>query len=312
MLNEKCKYFSCEDCSVGNDAFDHPNYKYFCSKTGEKKEVCGIHCARCKKKSTLDRVNGHYREALNYFPEEQIIGVFLQGSQNYGLDYEGSDVDTKLILAPSFKDICLNKKPVSTTHVRANDEHTDWKDVRLYMETFRKQNLNFLEILFTDYYILNPMYEEQWMRLVEHREEIAHMNPYRAIKSMKGIAMEKWHALEHPYPSKLDILDKWGYDPKQLHHLFRVEEYIERYINGEPYADCLISKMPEYLVKVKRGSYTLGDARWMGMCALNRTIEMADKFCETLKDVENEDMRALLEDVSYNIMKIAVQKELKV
>ncbi|MBO5957917.1 MAG: hypothetical protein J6Q39_10230, partial [Bacteroidales bacterium] len=99
-------------------------------------------------------VREHYEEALQHFPKEQIVGVFLQGSQNYNLDYEGSDIDTKLIVVPNFRDICLNKKPVSTTHVRANDEHTDWKDVRLYMETFRKQNLNFLEILFTKFYII--------------------------------------------------------------------------------------------------------------------------------------------------------------
>ena len=43
----------------------------------------------------MKRVQEHYDEALQYFPEEQIVGVFLQGSQNYELDYEGSDVDTK-------------------------------------------------------------------------------------------------------------------------------------------------------------------------------------------------------------------------
>lgn len=114
-----------------------------------------------------ERLMEHYEEALQYFPEDQIVGIFLQGSQNYGLDTMNSDVDTKLIVVPSFKDICLNRKPVSTTHVRANNEHIDFKDVRLYMETFRKQNLNFLEILFTDYCWINPMYVEQWMRLVE-------------------------------------------------------------------------------------------------------------------------------------------------
>ena len=112
-------------------------------------------------------VQEHYDEALQYFPEEQIVGVFLQGSQNYELDYAGSDVDTKLIVVPSFKDICLNKKPVSTTHVRANDEHTDWKDIRLYMETFRKQNLNFLEILFTPYKIVNPQYAKFWQKVLD-------------------------------------------------------------------------------------------------------------------------------------------------
>ena len=86
----------------------------------------------------MKQVRDHYDEALQYFKPEEIVGIFLQGSQNYRLDYEGSDVDTKLLVVPSFKDICLNAKPISTTHIRANDEHTDWKDIRLYMETFRK------------------------------------------------------------------------------------------------------------------------------------------------------------------------------
>lgn len=260
----------------------------------------------------MKRVQEHYDEALKYFPEEQIVGCFLQGSQNYGLDYEGSDVDTKLIVIPNFRDICLNKKPVSTTHVRANDEHTDWKDVRLYMETFRKQNLNFLEILFTPFAIINPMYQEEWDRLVEAREFIARMNEYRAVKSMKGIALEKYHAMEHEYPSKVEVLAKWGYDPKQLHHLLRVEEYLERYINGEKYEDCLSPQDPEFLIDVKRGKFCLEDARKIADAAKQRVEEMTEAFCSTRTDDEQSWCRELLEDVSHNIMRIAVQKEFEV
>ena len=260
----------------------------------------------------MKRVREHYEEALKYFPEDQIVGCFLQGSQNYGLDYEGSDVDTKLIVVPNFRDICLNKKPVSTTHVRENDEHTDWKDVRLYMETFRKQNLNFLEILFTPYAIINPMYKDEWDRLVEAREYIARMNEYRAVKSMKGIALEKYHAMEHEYPSKVDVLAKWGYDPKQLHHLLRVEEYLERYMNGEPYVDCLSPNRPEYLISVKRGRYTLEEARELAVAAKEHVEAMSEEFCSTRSDLELGWCRDLLEDVSHNIMRIAVQKEFEV
>ena len=257
------------------------------------------------------RVKEHYYEALKHFPEDMIVGVFLQGSQNYGLEYENSDVDTKLILVPSFKDICLNSKPVSTTFVHTNDEHTDWKDIRLYMETFRKQNLNFLEILFTDYYVINPAYEEQWNRLVARREEIARMNEYRAVKAMKGVALEKYHAMEHEYPSKVDVLAKWGYDPKQLHHLLRVEEYLERYISGEEYNSCLCPHNPEFLIKVKRGFYNLEKAREVADAAKAHVESMADDFCKNHSDNEDAEIRALLEDVSYNIMKIAVEKEIK-
>lgn len=263
-----------------------------------------------REEKIMSRLREHYDESLKYFKEEQIVGCFLQGSQNYGLDYEGSDIDTKLIVVPDFKDICLNKKPVSTTHVRANDEHTDWKDVRLYMETFRKQNLNFLEILFTDFYIINPMYAEQWNRLVQYREQIARMNPFRAVKSMKGIAMEKYHAMEHEYPSKVDVLAKWGYDPKQLHHLLRVEEYLGRYIAGESYVSCLRPHCPEYLISVKRGRYNLDTARVIAKTAIDNVIRIADAFCSQTSDKEDESMRELLEDVSYQIMKISVEKEL--
>lgn len=256
-------------------------------------------------------VSKHHEESLKYFSEEQIVGIFLQGSQNYNLDYEGSDIDTKLIVVPNFRDVCLNKKPVSTTHVCKNEEHIDFKDVRLYMETFRKQNLNFLEILFTPFFILNPLYKEEWERLVEAREIIARMNVYRAVKSMKGIAMEKYHAMEHKYPTRMEYIEKWGYDPKQLHHLLRIEEYIGRYINGEAYEECLRPHYPEYLVDVKRGRYNLEEARLIGKTAIENIVRVADIFCSTHQDFEETWVRELLEDVSYNIMKTSVEKELK-
>ena len=154
--------------------------------------------------TVMERLEEHLQEAYKYFPEDRVIGIFLQGSQNYGLELPTSDVDTKLIVAPTFEEIAFNKKPHSTTHVRANEEHIDFKDIRLYMQTFRKQNLNFLEILFTDYKIVNPMYAAEWEKLVEAREKIAHMNKFRSVQSMKGIALEKYHAMKHPYPSKLE------------------------------------------------------------------------------------------------------------
>ena len=265
-----------------------------------------------REQKIMARVQEHLDESFKYFQKDQVVGVFLQGSQNYGLDYEDSDVDTKLIVVPSFKDICLNRKPVSTTHVRANDEHTDWKDIRLYMETFRKQNLNFLEILFTPFYVVNPIYQEQWNRLLAHREEIARMNPYRAVKSMKGIALEKYHAMEHPYPTKLDLIEKHGFDGKQVHHLIRVDDYLDRYIAGEDYASCLYpreEKLPR-LFAYKRHQVPLAEARTEAEEVLAHTVAIADAFCAEREDKEDAAMRELLEDVSYNIMKIAVEKEL--
>lgn len=264
---------------------------------------------------TMKRVREHYEEALEYFDAAQVVGIFLQGSQNYGLDTPNSDVDTKLIVVPSFKDIAMNKKPVSTTHIRANTEHIDWKDIRLYVETFKKQNLNFLEILFTPYFIINPLYEEQWNRLVAKREEIARMNPYRAVKSMKGIGLEKYHAMEHRYPSKADIIDAYGYDGKQVSHLIRVWDYLRRYIDGESYESCLRPSpdlVPRIMDYKALDKISLEEARIEAEKYKERIEALEKEYLEGRKEEEDPDMRALLEDVQYEIMKIAVERELKV
>ncbi len=259
----------------------------------------------------MDNVREHYNEALEHFPEDRIVGIFYQGSGNYGLDYEGSDVDTKLIVTPTLDDIIFNRKPVSTTHVRENDEHIDFKDVRLMFQTFRKCNLNFTEILFTKYKIVNPLYKEQWQRVIDDNELVARYNEVAAVKTMKGIAMEKFHALEHRYPSKIDIIDKYGFDGKQLHHLFRVEEYLKRYIDYEAYADCLISNQAEYLKKVKtHGYYSLEEARALAQESLDKVCAIADKFREERSEEVNEEVDWLLDDVQREIMLIAIKKEI--
>lgn len=257
-----------------------------------------------------NKLQAHWEEALTLFPQERIVGLFLQGSQNYGLDYEDSDIDTKLIVTPSFEDIAMNHKPVSTTHVRENGEHIDLKDIRLYMQTFRKQNLNFVEILFTPYFIVNKSYAKEWNRLVQSRKDIARYHPVAAVKSMKNIAMEKYHAMEYKYPSKMEILAKYGYDGKQLHHLLRVMDFLQSYIRGDMYEDCLRPLDPEWLVAVKKNRIPLADARKLAESAINHVIDVADNYClQNFTSVPNPEVDKLLDDVQLNIMRLAMKGE---
>lgn len=264
----------------------------------------------------MERVHEHWLEALTLFPKDRIVGIFLQGSQNYGLDYEGSDIDTKLIVVPTWEDICFNRKPVSTTHIRANDEHIDLKDIRLMFQTFRKQNLNFMEILFTKYRIINPMYEEYWAELVEYNEKVVMYDPCGAVKTMKGIAMEKYHAMEHRYPAKAEIIDAWGYDPKQLHHLFRISEFIDRYCDGmEKYADILIAKDGEWLKSIKKVSPTerpyfdLEAARIQAKHELDNVVQRAEAFCKN-EIPKDEQVDVILDRIQEKIMRDAIMAEL--
>ena len=236
----------------------------------------------------MGKVAEHYNEASTLVNPQHIVGVFLQGSQNYGLDYEGSDVDTKCITTPTFKEIALARKPLSTTHIRENEEHIDLKDIRLYVQTFRKQNLNFLEILFTPYCIYsNEAFYNEWKRLRDHREEITHYDRVRSVKSMMGIAAEKYFAMEHHYPARMAWIEKFGYDCKQLHHLLRISEYLDRYLSGVPYEECLLTTQAEHLKEVKQGLYSLKDAREIAEMTYTSIKDRCDRFCEKHKNIIN-------------------------
>ena len=208
----------------------------------------------------LAQIERHVGDATTHYPKERMIGCFYQGSGNYGLDYENSDVDTKFIILPSIDDL-ISAQRDSWCSVRHNNEHTDFKDVRLMFDLLIRQNMNLLEILFTPFYWVNPMYEDLWNEVVELRDSIVKYNRYGLLKSLKGIAGEKFHALEHKYPSRLEIVEKFGYDPKQLHHLIRLEEFLRKWLNGRPFSECLISSIPEDLVEMKKGWMDLTDAR---------------------------------------------------
>ena len=259
----------------------------------------------------MNGVKDHWADAQKNGQKPQFtLGIFLQGSQNYCLDYEDSDIDTKLIVLPTFKNIIHNDSPISTTFVRENDEHTDYKDVRLYVKNFMKQNINFLEVLFTNFCIVNKRFEEDWLGLRLNREKIAHYNRFRALKAMKGMTLEKYAALEHPYPAKVEVLDKYGFDPKQLHHILRLNDFISRYTQEESFADCLIPTNPEFLIEVKKGNvYDLDRAREVAKEVVADTVKIADKFCELLPDRGDPEVDELFDEFLCNIMKKSLSLE---
>jgi predicted nucleotidyltransferase len=221
----------------------------------------------------------------------QPLYLCLQGSQNYNLDYEHSDIDTKAMVVPTLREVVLNNKPVSITHVMENNEHCDLKDIRLMFNNFKKQNINFLEVLFSPYYWIDERYKKEFEQLRAHAEDIARYNEGAAVKCMLGMAREKYKAMEHPYPTLIDKIEKYGYDGKQLHHIVRLREFMERYISGEPFANCLISKHREYLIRLKKNEFPLKEARIIAETELSKMEKAVDNFLLTKrtfnKDVDN-------------------------
>lgn len=255
----------------------------------------------------------HFKEARTIFPQDKILGIFVQGSQNYGLDWSGSDIDTKCIVLPTLEDICLNKKATSYTHVRENNEHIDFKDLRVITGDFKKQNINFLEVLFTRYYIINSDYYELFKPLFDNAEAIAKYDNYRFIRATAGMSMEKHKALELDRPSQHDEIVKHGWATKQLHHLMRLNLFIKRWVSGLSFAECLIDPRGEELSYIKQYGHqikTLEQAREIAKCLDDETNMIKEEYIATHEQVINEDVGKMIDDVVVNVIRESLKKEI--
>lgn len=241
-----------------------------------------------------------------------VLGVFLQGSQNYGLDYEGSDIDTKAIIIPSLDDIVLNRKPASTTWVLESNEHVGVKDIRLMHECFRKQNINFVEVLFTKYRVLNPEFADLYQPMFDNNEAIAHYNKIAAVKCILGQMMEKRKALCHPYPTIIDRIEKYGYDPKQLHHIMRNYDFLLKYVNDFSYRECLSPTLRDWLINIKRlpPLYSLEDAIAHADSTMTLAKDIEEKYLAHLEE-QNYSADSAVADMMNDVLMQVIKKALK-
>lgn len=264
-----------------------------------------------RKEKIMKRLNEHYREALKYFPEERIVGIFCQGSQNYNLDTKESDLDTKLIVVPSFEEIALNKDLVNKVYILENKEHMEAKDFRLLFKIFHNQNSNYLEVLFTEFSIINPLFSDLWEVLVDNREKIARANKFRGVNSMLGVAYSHFNRLElTTSKTKETILDK-GYNPKELMYLLYLNDFVHKFLDGEKYETCLKAENPEYLLQVKKGCYTCEEALELGRNTFSELQELVNNYLNSRVIYSfNPEVEELFKDIQKRMLKIALKGEL--
>ena len=171
-----------------------------------------------------ERLAAHYKKACEHYSEDHILGVFLYGSWNYGTNLPDSDVDTKCILIPDLYHLAI--KPYEVKHLDVDGEVCECMTIQHMVDNWKKQNINFLEILYTGYYIVNPKFIPEWFDFItEWREALAHYDVKKAILSMGNQAL-------HTYKQ-----DSTNF--KKQMNTYRIYLSLFRLINGSKYWDCI-------------------------------------------------------------------------
>lgn len=270
----------------------------------------------------FEKINKHYNyiKSLGY----EVIAIFAQGSMNYNLyiqddDYK-SDVDTKCIVLPTLDDLIKGKKMVSTKY-ELEGEQIDVKDIRVMMEQWRKQNQSYLELLFTKYYIVNPAYQSFMDNILDMKEELSHLNEPQFIRSIYGMAQEKVIVLKKPYPSTIDKIEKYGYDPKQFASIIRLGHLANEFFNknksflesiwyeDENFVKNDSASARNFVIKAKEGCYSLEFAEDIANKYLLDIKDIKDEIIEKQgRDNFNSEIYEQLETQVYSLVKFGICK----
>lgn len=211
----------------------------------------------------------------------KVIYIGLYGSQNYNLDDEESDIDVKAIILPSLQDI-ISRTVISTT-IECESGNIDVKDLLTFYDVIKKGNFSYIEAIDTKYSIGDKYIKELFSQFRPNK------------KSMLGAMYEKRKALTHEYPSKHNEFTKWGFDPKQHHHILRLYDLLSYNLTHNENKSYLIyeenSERRLELLKFKRNRDNVSKAiiEEDSDNIINRARELIDyNYSYEYKNIDNE------------------------
>lgn len=216
---------------------------------------------------------------------DRVVFISAVGSMNYGLFTETSDVDTKAVILPTYAEIVL-KKPESVT-LQIDDEQCSVKDLRVYINELKKQGINVLETLVTNYYLVNGKFLKQIELLRSWAEEICHYDENKFLSSTIGAACSYAKRWNIAYKNYLETDDDANLDYKAAYNIVRLHNTIHAYIQGMKFKEainCRTSLDRDLLLRIKYGylgpegtrslvSNVMKDLPESNICEKNNEIE---------------------------------------
>ncbi len=194
----------------------------------------------------LEELNKRYTYIQNLYPDHSFFGIFLRGSQNYGLDIYNdiyqSDIDTVAFIIPTLHDL-INKTTYNKEIIYYDNSHIELKDIRDLELLIFKANPTYIELINTDYYIINETYQLYYNQIQDKCNEISLMNFDRLLKAILGIM--------HTYFKK--GFNNHTYDAKCLTHIIRFRIMVTTLLQESSFKEAMMLNETDkrYLKKIK-------------------------------------------------------------
>ena len=136
-------------------------------------------------------VKTHYDAICERYGEDNVFCVFLYGSQNYGIDIQDSDIDTKAV-------ILLPEEELFWRH--SIDTHIYFKpsgvcqilDLVTFVKNLLSYDLTLLEVFISKHVIVNPKYEHFFEELKLLERELFDRDHKSFLRELMNLAKEDW------------------------------------------------------------------------------------------------------------------------
>lgn len=209
-----------------------------------------------------------------------VYAVALKGSQNYNLDDEESDIDANLVFIPTLKQIRTNEK----FKFSLPEGEVTCHNIYSFAEIVAKGNPQWIEVCQTEFVIGDLSIFKDYK-----------INP----SALKGMIMEKFTAFSKLYPSREKYVKEFGYDPKQLHHIIRLYDVLEKNVSVYRYTD----EEKELMMKIKRGTFP---------GSLEEAEKMKDDYIKKLSEIyEERKIEYVQQEINYDVLDEIVTRNLK-
>ena len=201
------------------------------------------------------------------FVEEQgyhPVYIALFGAQNYELDIHTdeyqSDFDFKCIVLPTLAEMIKNSKPTSVV-LDYEGGHIDVKDIREYMKVVTKANPSYIEPLITPHCM--PLNEGKYymVDICSKAQRLVSEEGFIFISACKGLFYEKKTRMSHPFPTKMELINKYGYDGKQVSHALRMLLVLKSFGATGKYNLVPPKEFVKQLIDLKMNKYTIDEAK---------------------------------------------------
>lgn len=266
------------------------------------------------------RLKEHLDEALQNPKIHDWFMIAVNGSYNYNMDTPQSDIDSKLLVIPSLEQL-VNGKSLNYLHCMSdNGEHVEVKDIRHYFATMLKQNINFVETLYAQVWIVNPVYMRLFHYLFEMRDVISGCNPIATIHCIQGTAYQKYKQMLQSSPARAADIENYGFDRKSLHHLVRCVFFGEYYMEGTSYQECLqnndVPNIRRMIMNLKTTT-VLNREQAINIAEdmLNEFDKKVDSYLTTIKPFQKDfsalsaQVKDFLDTLAFEIIKQSIAKE---